>query len=71
MGGSGNSSTVESEQERLREMLRACDTTLARLRAHGQPESLTLARHIERTREDTVKRLAAVRPHFAHRARTF
>jgi hypothetical protein len=52
-------------------MLRACDATLARLRAHGKPESRVLASHIERTRQDTVKRLVAARPHFAHRARTF
>jgi hypothetical protein len=69
-GAGGHYFRIGSERQRLREVLRACDSALARLRACGEPESLPLVRHIERTRE-AVQRLAATRPEPAAGARTF
>jgi hypothetical protein len=67
----GTISALDSERQRLREVLRACDSALARLRASGEPEGLPLARHIERTRDEAVQRLAATRPEPAAGTRTF
>jgi hypothetical protein len=53
---------LDSERQRLREVSRACDSALARLRAYGEPESMPLVRHIERTRDEAAQRLAATRP---------
>jgi hypothetical protein len=62
---------MQSEAQRVSELLKQCDKALARLRSGDEPASLELARQVRDARDVTIRGLAEVEHRIpVHRPRT-